>query len=126
MNKTPEELQEIGKNVVLFQEEKKKYAKKHYIEWFKDGQRFRLARKILRVSLSLIAKRVGCSLGPIQRFERGLSIKRRNVVRAAYYQALRVIYLEQLIALSNANQKPPQDIILHTDIHGFNKVQKGI
>ena len=77
----------IGNRVLTSQARHRRYVAEYAQEWQDTGTRFRNARDALNQMRTLI----GISEATIARFERGHSIKARNIVEAAYRTALNLV-----------------------------------
>ena len=91
----------IGKRVLASQERHRKYVEEHTKEWQDIGTKLRNARDSLNVSRRQMRSLIGISEATIARFERGLPIKARKIVEAAYRNALRLIQLQRQQSLMN-------------------------
>lgn len=91
----------IGKRVLESQARHRKHVEEHTKEWQDTGDRFRNARDSLNVSRRQMRSLIGTSEATIARFERGLSIRARNIVEASYRTALRLIQLQRQQSLIN-------------------------
>ena len=89
----------IGKRVLASQERHRKYVEEHTKEWQDTGAKLRNARDSLHVSRSQMRTLIKISEATIARLERGLPIKARQIVEAAYCNALRLIQLQRQQAL---------------------------
>lgn len=76
------------------------YVAEHTQEWKDTGTRFRNARDALNISRRQMRSLIGISEATIARFERGHSIKARNIVETAYRTALRFVQLQREQSLS--------------------------
>jgi len=85
----------IGKRVLASQARHRQYVAEHSKEWQDIGNRFRNARDSLNISRRQMRSLIGISEATIARFERGHSIKARNIVEAAYRTALRLVQLQR-------------------------------
>jgi len=90
----------IGKRVLASQARHHQYVAEHAQEWQDIGARFRNARDSLNISRRQMRSLIGISEATIARFERGYSIKTRNIVETAYRTALRFVQLQREQSLS--------------------------
>ena len=91
----------IGNRVLASQARHRQYVEEHSQEWQDIGTRYRSARDSLNISRRQLRSLIGISEATIARFERGLSIRSRNIVEHAYRTALRFIQLQRQQSLTN-------------------------
>ena len=90
----------IGRRVLASQERYRKYVEEHTKEWQDTGTKLRNARDSLNVSRSQMRTLIKISEATIARLERGLPIKARKIVEAAYGNALHLTQLQRQQALT--------------------------
>lgn len=94
-DKTPEELENIGRQVVEAQEKRREYIEKNRALWISDGQKARAFRNNLKISATEMAKHIGCSEGLIYRLESGQNVRRRRMLEQSYRTSMKCIYFER-------------------------------
>ena len=87
--------QEIGEAVLATQERHRQYVEEMTPAWRQEGNRFRGIRNILGISLKKIAELMGVSEKVLSKFERGLSVNRRRMVRQSYLSMIKYIQLKR-------------------------------
>ena len=94
----------IGNRVLASQARHRRYIAEHAQEWQDTGTRFRNARDALNISRRQMRTLIGISEATIARFERGHSIKARNIVEVAYRTALNLVQLQREQSLATVNR----------------------
>ena len=90
----------IGRRVLASQEKRRQRNAQMYNTWLAEGQQFKLAREQVAISQVEVSKAIGADESVIRRFETGLFVKRRPVIKASYSLALEAITLRRLNVVS--------------------------
>lgn len=88
----------IGLNVLAAQERQREFVATHFPIWKETGKKFRNARLILHISRKDMSSAIGISCKTLDRFEKGLNVKSRKILEAAYRTALQKVQLEHHVA----------------------------
>lgn len=91
----------IGRRVVASQEKRRQINNQMHNAWLAEGQQHKTVRENLAISQAEISKAIKADESVIRRFERGLFVKRRPVIKAAYTLALENICLKRLNTVSS-------------------------
>ena len=78
----------IGQRVRENQERRRVRNQEKYPEWLAEGQRFGRQRETIGISKKKLSKRMGVDVSVVDRFEKGLYIKRRSMFRSSYLSHL--------------------------------------
>lgn len=90
----------IGRRVLANQEKRRQRNAEMYNTWLAEGQQFKTAREQADISQVEVSKAIGADESVIRRFETGLFVKRRPVIKASYSLALEAITLRRLNVVS--------------------------
>lgn len=94
---TEQELNEyVGRRVRENQEKQRQKKSQMATTWLSEGQQFKTAREKSLISQAEVSKNIGADESVIRRFENGLYVKRRPVIKATYQLALETILLRRL------------------------------
>lgn len=91
-----ERYEQIGRRVIANQEARRQINSQMFPVWHAEGQSFKLVRENANISQAEISKAIGADESVIRRFEKGLFVKRRPVIKATYGLALETISLRRL------------------------------
>lgn len=91
-----ERYEQIGRSVIAKQEARRQTNAQMFPIWHAEGQSFKLVRENANISQAEISKAIGADESVIRRFENGLFVKRRPVIKATYGLALETISLRRL------------------------------
>lgn len=91
-----ERYEQIGRSVIANQEARRQTNAQMFPVWHAEGQSFKLVREKANISQSEISRAIGADESVIRRFEQGLFVKRRPVIKASYSLALETITLRRL------------------------------
>lgn len=86
----------IGRRVLANQEKRRQRNSQMYNTWLAEGQQFKSAREQVAISQAEVSKAIKADESVIRRFENGLFVMRRPVIKAAYTLALENITLRRL------------------------------
>lgn len=86
----------IGSRVRISQEEHRRRSETMYPTWLSEGQKFKATREHSAISQAEVSKNIGADESVIRRFENGLYVKRRPVIKASYKLALEIISRRRL------------------------------
>ena len=86
----------IGRRVLANQEKRRQRNAEMYNTWLAEGQQFKTAREQADISQVEVSKAIGANESVIRRFETGLFVMRRPVIKASYVLALEAITLRRL------------------------------
>lgn len=86
----------IGRRVLANQEKRRQRNAEMYNTWLAEGQQFKTAREQADISQVEVSKAIGADESVIRRFEIGLFVMRRPVIKASYVLALEAITLRRL------------------------------
>lgn len=86
----------IGRRVLANQEKRRQRNAQMYNTWLAEGQQFKLAREQADISQVEVSKAIRADESVIRRFETGLFVMRRPVIKASYVLALEAITLRRL------------------------------
>ncbi|MBR6013598.1 MAG: helix-turn-helix transcriptional regulator [Selenomonadaceae bacterium] len=73
--------------------------------WEKEGQEFRAVREDLKVSRSELSQHIGISDQVIAKFEKGQSVRSRNMLKQSYQTSLKLIQHERNNSVQSINNK---------------------
>lgn len=73
--------------------------------WEKEGQEFRAVREDLKVSRNELSRHIGISDQVIAKFEKGLSVRSRNMLKQSYQTSLELIQLQRSFSIRSMNDK---------------------
>lgn len=90
----------IGRRVLANQEKRRQRNAEMYNTWLAEGQQFKTAREQADISQVEVSKAIGADESVIRRFETGLFVMRRPVIKASYVLALEAITLRRLNVVS--------------------------
>lgn len=90
----------IGRRVLANQEKRRQRNAEMYNTWLAEGQQFKTAREQADISQVEVSKAIGADESVIRRFETGLFVMRRPVIKASYVLALEAITLRRLNIVS--------------------------
>ena len=107
-----EYFERIGRGVVAGQEKRRQTNAKMHDTWLAEGKQYKTVRETLDVSQAKISNAINADKSVIRRFERGLYIRRRPVVTAAYELALENISLKRLNVVSSLSVSKKDEIAL--------------
>lgn len=93
---TSEYFEKIGRGVVAGQERQRQFNAQMHNVWLAEGRQLKAARENANISQSEVAKNIGVDTSVIRRLERGLYVKRRPAIKAAYKLALEAVNLRRL------------------------------
>ena len=96
-----EYFEKIGRGVVAGQEKRRQLNAQMHDTWHAEGQHYKTVREKLSISQSEVSNAIKADESVIRRFENGLYVKRRPVVKAAYKLALENISLKRLNVVSS-------------------------
>ena len=91
----------IGRRVVASQEKRRQINDQMHNAWLAEGQQHKTVRENVAISQTEISKAINADESVIRRFERGLFVKRRPVIKAAYEIAIENICLKRLNIISS-------------------------
>ena len=86
----------IGRRVIANQEKRRQRNSQMYNAWLAEGQQFKSTREQVAISQAEVSKAIGADESVIRRFENGLFVMRRPVIKASYVLALEAITLRRL------------------------------
>lgn len=95
---TEEDFATIGRNVVEKLEKKRAYVKSMRQAWKDEGERLRKLREALNIPRSQIAKQLHMSVSTLYRLEAGDTVKRRQLIVAAYKTVVELVLSRRTIA----------------------------
>lgn len=73
--------------------------------WEKEGQEFRAVREDLKISRNELNRHIGISDQVIAKFEKGLSVRSRNMLKQAYQTSLELVQLQRNDSIRSMNDK---------------------
>ena len=74
-------------------------------QWTKEGKKFRAVREDLHISRSTLSRYIGISDQVIAKFEKGKSVRSRNMLKHSYQTSLKLIQLERNHSVHSMNNK---------------------
>ena len=78
----------IGQRVRENQERRRVRNQEKYPEWLAEGQLFRRQREVMGISKKKLSKHMSVDVSVVDRFEKGLYIKRRSMFKSSYVSHL--------------------------------------
>lgn len=98
---TKSEAEIIGQRFLEHQEKARQRNAEMYPTWLAEGAKFKDIREQMYISQEELSKEMGICVKVVQRFERGLPIKRRCAIQASYKNTLELIMRRRFEQIHN-------------------------